>query len=61
MLLNYSISGFRSGKSGKVKEFARGSEKAREIRDFLEKVSEKSERKFLSMQFFNFNKKIICM
>ena len=45
MLLNYSISGFRSGKSGKVKEFARGSEKAREIRDFLEKVSEKSGKK----------------
>ena len=35
----------RSGESGKVREFARGSAKVREIRDFLEKVREKLGKK----------------
>ena len=51
----------RSEKSGKVREFGKGLGKVREIRDLLEnkKIKEKS-RKFLSMQIFNINKKIIC-
>ena len=41
-----------------VKEYVRGSGNVREIRDFFGKSQG---RKFLSMQFFNVSKKIICM
>ena len=52
----------RSGKLEKVREFVRGPGKVREVKDFSEKVREKSENKiFIHLQFFNFNEKIICM
>ena len=41
-----------------VREFARGSEKVREIWNFLEKVRKSQRRKFLSMQIFNFKKNV---
>ena len=51
-LLTFGISAnkgrvsIRSGESGKVREFVSGSGKVREIRYFLEKVMEKSEKKY---------------
>ena len=50
-----------SGKSGKVRQFVRGSGKVREIGDFLEKLEKSGKKIFIHMQFFNFNKKTICM
>ena len=41
-----------------VREFARGSEKVREIWNFFEKVGKSQRRKFLSMQIFNFKKNV---
>ena len=47
----------RSGKSGKVRKFIRGLGKVRQIRDFLEKIREKSEENFYSYKFLTSIKK----
>ena len=46
-----------SGKSGKVREFVRVSEKVRKIRDILERVGKAMEENFYSYNFLTLIKK----
>ena len=58
----YSTAGFPlgQGSQGKSENLLEGQGKSGKLEIFWKKPGKSQERKFLSMQFFNFNKKIIC-
>ena len=56
MQTNHRVSTW-SGKSGKVREFVRGSKKVREIKDSLEKVGKVREENFYPCNFLTAIKK----
>ena len=60
---DWKVTGFplEQGSQGKSRNMVEGQGKSMNLEIFWKKSGKSQRRKFVSVQFFNFNKKIICM